>query len=386
MTSTGPTLSSQARRLRGPVLVVGLLLLALAVTALVSRSGPGGRLEPSSYAPEGARALAELLEDRGVAVRRVDTVDAALEGTDRTVLVLPAPSALTAGELARLSARPGELLVLEAGADELDALGVEVEVGASVLVEVRRPACPLPAAEVAGDAEIGGPTYLARGTAAVGCYARGGRPTLLRVADERLVLLGDGDLLTNDRLGDRGHAALALGLLGGADEVRWLVPAPGREVADGGRTPVSELLPDWVGAAALQLLVAAAVLALWRARRLGRVVAEPLPVVVRSAEAVEGRGRLYRAARARGQAAGALRSAARARLVRRLGLSPHDGTAEAGLVEAVAGRTGRDPGEVAAVLLGGAPADDAALVRLADDLDALARDVAGASAGGGSSS
>ena len=379
MTSTGPTLSSEARRLRGPVLLGALLLLALVVSALVARSGPGGRLEPSSYAPDGARALVELLADRGVVVRRVDAVDAALEGTARTVLVLPAPSALSAGELARLTARPGELLVLGADAAQLDALGVRVEVGARVPVDVRRPACALPAAEVAGDAETGGRTYLARGTSAVGCYARGGRPTLLRVADERLVLLGDGDLLTNDRLDDRGHAALALGLLGGADEVRWLVPAPGRAVPGGGRTPVSELLPDWVGAGALQLLVAVAVLALWQARRLGRVVAEPLPVVVRSAEAVEGRGRLYRAARARGQAAAALRSATCARLVRRLGLS-----GEAGLVEAVAERTGRDPGAVAAVLLGGAPADDAALVRLAGELDALARDAAGTPAGGGS--
>ena len=53
-------------------------------------------------------------------------------------------------------------------------------------------------------------------------------------------------------------------------------------------------------------------LALWRARRLGPVVAEPLPVVVRAAETVEGRARLYRRGGARGQAA---RGAARRRPV-----------------------------------------------------------------------
>lgn len=379
-TATGPTARSTVRTLRGPVLVGVLLAVALAVTAVVSRGGPDGRLEPGSYSPAGARALAELLEDRGVPVRRVDTVDAALEGTARTVLLLPAPSALTAGELARLSARPGELVVVEAQADEVEALGAPVEVGGRVPVEPRRPACDLPAAQQAGDAELGGPTYRARGADAVGCYASGGRPTLLRVAGDRLTLLGDGDLLTNDRLDDRGNAALALGLLAGADEVRWLVPAPGRDVADGGQTPLAELVPDWVGVGALQLLLAAAVLALWRARRLGRVVTEPLPVVVRSAEAVEGRARLYRAAGARGRAAQSLRAAARARLVRRLGLS-----GEAGLVEAVADRTGRDAGSVADVLFGGPPPDDAALVRLADALDALARDAAAAAAEGGSS-
>jgi hypothetical protein len=43
----------------------------------------------------------------------------------------------------------------------------------------------------------------------------------------------------------------------------------------------------------------------------------------------------------------------------------------------VAARTGRPATEVEALLYGPSPADDAALVRLADDLDALIREVAG---------
>jgi hypothetical protein len=109
------------------------------------------------------------------------------------------------------------------------------------------------------------------------------------------------------------------------------------------------------------------------------VVAEPLPVVVRAAEAVEGRSRLYRAARARGTAADALRAGTRDRVVRRLGLSVDTG--RAGVVDAVSWRTGRDPAEVDALLYGAAPGEDAALVRLADDLSALehtlTREVAG---------
>ena len=85
--------------------------------------------------------------------------------------------------------------------------------------------------------------------------------------------------------------------------------------------------------------MAVVVLALWRARRLGRVVEEPLPVVVRAAETVEGRGRLYRAAGARDRAAEALRRGARDRLVPRLGL-PAGADREA-LVGTVAVRTGR---------------------------------------------
>ena len=84
----------------------------------------------------------------------------------------------------------------------------------------------------------------------------------------------------------------------------------------------------------LQLFVALVVLALWRARRLGAVVTEPLPVVVRAAEAVEGRSRLYQASRSRGTAGEALRAGARDRLARRLGLGPE--TSRQGMVAAVA--------------------------------------------------
>ncbi len=45
------------------------------------------------------------------------------------------------------------------------------------------------------------------------------------------------------------------------------------------------------------------------------------------------------------------------------------------MVDAVAARSRRTQGEVGALLYGAAPADDAALVRLADDLDALEREV-----------
>jgi hypothetical protein len=114
--------------------------------------------------------------------------------------------------------------------------------------------------------------------------------------------------------------------------------------------------------------VALGVLALWRARRLGRVVTEPLPVVVRAAEAVEGRSRLYRAAGARGPAAEALRAATVDRLVRRVGAAP----AGPGRARGPGRRAHRRrPGHGARLLYGGAPEDDAALVRLADDLHVL---------------
>ena len=369
-TATGPTLRSTWRAGRGPLLVVLALVAAGVVLGLLSASGPGGRLDPASPAPAGTQAVAQLLRERGVEVTRVDTVEAveAADAADRTVVVA-LPQALAPSELRRLGRLSAGLLVVGARDEQLAPLGLPAEVRDELPVEPRRPACGLPVAEAAGDVDLGGLTYRGTdGAEATGCYAVGGEATLLRLPASPAVLLGDGAPLTNDRLDDRGNAALALGLLGERPGgVLWLVPRPGRAVEDD--RSLGDLLPDGLRLAALQVLLAAGVLALWRARRLGRVVEEPLPVVVRAAEAVEGRSRLYRAAGARGPAAEALRAASRERLGRRVG-APATVDRD-GLVELVARRTGDAPAVVEDLLYGGPPPDDAALVRLADDLSAL---------------
>ncbi len=123
----------------------------------------------------------------------------------------------------------------------------------------------------------------------------------------------------------------------------------------------------------LQVGIALLVIGFWRARRLGPVVTEPLPVVVRAAETVLGRARLYAAARARDTAAAALREGSRTRLAALVHLDAH--AAPEALVAAVADRTGERPEAVAALLFAGAGdggyGADAALVRLADELDRL---------------
>lgn len=368
-TATGPTVRTTVRTARGPVLVGLALLLTGGLVGLLGATGDGGRLDPDSFSPAGSRAVAELLRAQGVEVVRADTVRGALDA-DGDVLVLPAPQALAPAELEQLADAGPRLVVVGADDDQLASLDLAAEVRGLVEVAPRRPACELPAATRAGEVDLGGPTYRGTGDGPVtGCYAGSGEATLLELAGGA-VLLGDGTALTNDRLDDRGNAALALGVLAGADERRlvWLVPRPGRAVPDGGPT-LRQLIAPGVYAGAAQLVVVLAVVALWRARRLGRVVHEPLPVVVRAAEAVEGRGRLYRAAGARGPAAEALRAAARDRLARRVGAGP--GAGRPSLVQVVGERTGADPAQVDALLYGAAPSDDDALVRLAAALGAL---------------
>jgi hypothetical protein len=106
-------------------------------------------------------------------------------------------------------------------------------------------------------------------------------------------------------------------------------------------------------------------------------VTEPLPVVVRAAETVEGRALLYRRAGAADHAAEALRQATRDRLVPRLGLPRDAGQRE--VVAALAHRTGRPEAQTHALLYGPPSTSDKEtekeLVRLADALDALEKEI-----------
>lgn len=361
------------RKVRVPVAVgAGFALLAI-VEGLVTGGVSANRLDPDSAGREGARALATILRDHGVDVR---TVDAPSGDPDTTVFVpfpdlvaVTAPSALTAAGNAR------ELVVAEPNAEELDAMRVPVAVSAHPPERVVDPACDQPDATAAGDVRLGGKSFGAPENA-VTCYPIDGVATMVEVETfgRRITVLGSGSLFTNERLGDHGNAALALRLLTRHPTVEWVYPRHLHLPDSGeGGTSVFDLLPHRFWVAFAEVLVAFLLLALWRGRRLGPVVAEPLPVVVRAAEAVEGRARLYESAHARGRAADALRAGLRDRLVRALGLAPD--AARETLVAAVTARTHRDAIYVDSLLYGPPPADDEALVRLAAALDQLDSEV-----------
>ncbi len=379
-TVTGAGVRSLWRRYRVVVFVLlGILVVATGIGLAGNRS-VGGRLDPRSAEPTGSRALATLLGERGVRVeRRTDPAGLAADPGSRTVILVGHPALLGADPLRALGELDvGTVVLVSPGDDALGAVAAGIDPSGTIPIRARSPGCPEPAADAAGDAVIGGKTYTTEtGTS---CYRGDGEDGALVTGRTRagaeLVVLGTGEFLTNERLADDGNAALAVNLLGGdgsADELRWLVPAPGSAAGQDGS--VSSILPDWVGPALLQLLFAGLLLALWRGRRLGPPVAEPLPVVVRAAETVEGRARLYRRAQARDRAAEALRSGTLARLTPRLGIDPGPGgePPPEAVVAAVAARSGWPDAEVNAALFGAPPADDAGLVRLTETLDSMAR-------------
>ncbi len=361
------------------MLVIALLVLVTAmVPVLVSSPDTRDRpLDPADSSLLGGKALAELLRRHGVSVERVESVSAmaASAGPDSQLLIGDTV-ALSADDARAIAASGGDRLI--AGHQtHLDILAKGVLTGKDVRSRSREPQCALPEATRAGSAFIGGVSFTVP-EGATGCYPAAGRPTLVRhtVDGATVTVVGDSAFMTNQRLGEDGNAALALNLAGTKPRLIWLTapeePTSG-VTGTGGNKTLGELIPDAVPWAILQLAVAVAVVAVWRGRRLGPVVAERLPVVVRASETVEGRGRLYRSRRARDRAAQALRAAAIDRMAPRLGLPPTASPEE--IVAAAAVRTGREAPEVRSAMYGPAPADDGALVALAAQLDTLERQV-----------
>ncbi|MCI2237883.1 DUF4350 domain-containing protein [Paenibacillus sp. TRM 82003] len=377
---TGPAAVGRGRW-RGPLLVtalvVGLVLLLTLLTPSTSREA----LAADSTAPEGARAVARVLQREGVRVRQERTFDATLAavragGPGTTVLVTD--PGLVPQQRWEALADAGARLVLAApdgdALEELDAVAPGLRTTGTPSARTLPPGCDLAAATAAGRARAGGRTYAAPGGSdAASCY--GGSYVVLpadpATGRGEVVLLGQPDVLTNRWAALEGDGALALRTLGTSDTVVWYLPDP--LDTETPLVPLASLAPPWTGPAAALLLAAGLTTALWRGRRLGRLVTEPLPVVVRAAETVEGHGRLYAGARATGRAAAALRSAT---LLRLRALVRLDGTAApADVADQVAWLTGLPARRVLALLDGPDPADDAALVQLAADLDDLERRV-----------
>jgi hypothetical protein len=380
MTTAASATAAGLRRTRGWVLLAALVVVVALVTAYVSASrGAANRLDPTNPAPAGARAAASILTDQGVrTVRITRSSELAEQAAGGATVVVTDTQTLGPAQLDRLSRTTGPLVLIEPDDRTLVRLAPSLAAGDQVEPVVVAPQCADPAARAAGSALAGGFSYrrgeVRQRSAPVFCYpaagARGGGSYAVTSSNgRRVTVIGQGDLLINENLAAEGNAALALRTLGSAPTLVWYLPDPLEADTGGEPATILSLVPDWVRWAVLQLLVAVLLAMLWRGRRLGKLVAEPLPVVVRAAETQLGRARLYRQARARGRAGDTLRTAALRRLATRL--PAPDGATPAHVADLVAASIGAHPQEVGQVLMGPAPATDAELIRLADRLDEL---------------
>ncbi|WP_328451794.1 DUF4350 domain-containing protein [Streptomyces sp. NBC_00386] len=385
-TSSSPTTRQLWTRTRGVVLALVLLLAAAVAIAAVRSDARHGRLDPRSADPSGSRAVARLLVDQGVSTRLVTTLgEAASAAGPDTTLLIASPDLLTKRQQSLLRTATersgGRTVLITPGPPSLGTLAPEVTADPAVGFDsTLSPRCGLPAARRAGSADTGGIRYSTTDPNADTCYPSDGLPTLLRVPARSgsgdTVVLGAPDILFNDRLDEQGNASLALQLLGSRTHLVWYLPSLSDESAtDAGDQSFFDLLPSGWLWGTLQLFVAAALAALWRARRMGPLVPERLPVAIRASETAEGRARLYRKASARDRAAAALRSATRTRLAPLIGVPPAQAHAPETLLPALAAHVDGDSQALLPLLFGPPPRDDAALVSLADQLDALEREV-----------
>lgn len=377
MTTTRPAAPTPVRRWRTWAWVV-VTIVALAVIAGVgaylTAPRPGARMDPKSTEPDGARALVTLLRDGGVEVVVADTVAdverAARPGTQ--ILVAQSQYLTDSALLDRLGSAPGDLLLVEPTVRTREALMPGVRMSAGSTAFDKSPNCSLREANRAGTVRFG-PSNTYRATdhrAMTSCYDG----ILIRYRDDGRVVtaVGSTDFMTNGSLLQAGNAALAMNLAGARPRLIWY--APHRiEGETSSPSSISDLIPENVTWIVWQLCLVVLLVALWKGRRTGPLVAEELPVVVRASETVEGRGRLYRSRRARDRAAAALRTATVQRLLPRLGLGP--GAPAPAVVATVARRSGADPGFVSYHLFGPPPATDHDLLQLARALDDIERQV-----------
>ena len=215
------------------------------------------------------------------------------------------------------------------------------------------------------------------------CFPALGQPAVAAVAvfpataGRPEVVVAPQDWFTNGEILEYDQAGIAVRMIGAGDSVQWFAPNYGDLAKDDPEQPNKPTLqpdvPRWlwpmVGLGAVVLFA----LMLWRGRRFGQLVTEPLPAVVKAAETTEARGRLYQASGDASRAADQLRTHALRTIPRRLGVSRHAPVED--VVTAVARATGRDYNSVFALLAGPLPVTNDGLVAFAIDLSTLEEEV-----------
>ncbi|MFG1931799.1 DUF4350 domain-containing protein [Mycobacterium sp. NPDC048908] len=376
-TAVGPSVRQRWRTIRWVLLALAVIVGVAVLSAYLTAPRPGGPMDPESTSPDGARALVTLLREHGVDVVVADDI-AAVERTARPdTMILIAQTFYLFDEdlLRRLAALPGDRLLVGPIARTREKLAPEITPGAATTFGDFKPGCDLREAQRAGEVQLGfADGYEASGDVPVTrCY--GGALVRYTHDGREVTVVSSSEFMTNGGLLEQGNAALAMNLAGSHPRLIWYAPQHSEAGAESrGGAGLTDLMPAQVQWVVLQLCVAVVALAVWKGRRLGPLVAEQLPVVVRASETVEGRGRMYRSRRARDRAADALRTAALQRMTPRVGLGPDARPAD--VATAVAQRCGWPAQAVAHILFGPPPATDADLLNLAEDLDNIERQVA----------
>lgn len=362
------------------MVVAGVVVVVLAVVVLAGQGGDGGALDPDDAGPRGLATTVKLAEALGTDVTVIEADDPV---TGYDAVLVPSAGSTQPDQARRwtLAAEDGATIVLgepsgRIGADTGDYEPVDPlsEPGCTIdpLRALDQPRNP-------GEPVVPGPNdQFCFG------YPTGAQVVLSPTGAGRIVTLGGTSLFENatlaerlrlgedptaDNLADNGPMLAALTGMGEGSSLAVVRPfrAPAGDQQEG-QSPFALLPAAWRGAL-IQLMLAALVLAVARARRVGRHVDEPLPVSVAGSEHTEAVGDLLRRRRDPRGTATLLRAQILSAARRQLGVDPtaDDRT----VVRAVAQRLDRPPEQVEAILLTAPITTEPALVRLANDLEDL---------------
>lgn len=398
------------RRWRWLLAVVAIIVVSALITMIGRAPVSTTPLAPDNPTFSGSMAAAEILRDQGVQVSYVKTsTDAIAVAEPGMTLLLIRTDLIRDERLTALAETGADLVLVEPSPSALRILAPGVSSSTWVSETTLEPNCSDPDANAAGPIVTGGSTYTGGPNVTV-CYSdesghreetryiddadhsnetdnptetdhsnetgspaeTGGLWAITTVNGQRIDIIGSGSPMTNDDLAEAGNAALVLRTLGRNPQLIWLVPTWDGETAELRPDP-AVMLPPWLYGMGLAALGVAAFAALWRGRRFGRLVVEPLPVRVKAVETTLGRARLYRRASAYPHAAAALRAGVATRCAQRLGLPASAGRTE--IVAAIARTSTQSPATIDYLLYGPSPTTDAALLDLTARLDALEKEI-----------
>lgn len=324
-----------------------LLLLAALVVVVLLIGGSGDQgppLDPRSVSPDGTRGLVETLDRLGISVQ----IDGSLPDSGTTAaLLLQDRLSVEDEEVWAQWVNDGGTLVV---ADRRSGLDRAIrQSGTSGPMRIERQLCTI---DLLRDVETLVATDVRLSTRGFeSCFGNNAGAFVVAQSQGQgtVVSIGSPDVFTNALLDEQDSAVLAVALLT-SDQERPQVTIIAPSVVPFGDQGLGDLVAPRIRNSILQLLAAFLLYALFRGRRLGKVVPEPVPVRIASSEIIVKAGLLSERAKDPASAAGLLRADTLARA--RSAMSIPTLVDDTVVVQRIASRTGIDADSVGATLLG----------------------------------
>ena len=382
--AAGSSAVGGGRRWRGGVVWLVIVAVVVVLGVVGGHGGSGGPpLDPTSTSPDGAKALALLLDQVGPGVDQLTgpPTGAAPGASGGGGVALVLQDRLDPAGNRQLAAwvRAGGTLV---AADPDLVLGFAAPArqpgpeGPVSVTGTLTPGCRLAAVRGINTVQPGNGFAVRPPAGSTACFPTPDGGAFMVVAplgSGQLVLVGGPDLWTNANITKGDNAVLAANLLApraSGPRVQWIVGPR----AGSGHKSLLQLMAPRVKEGLIELVVAVALLALWRARRLGRPVVETPPVELPGSELVVAVGHLLQQGGRRDDAARILRSTVRRGIADQFGVAPT--APPETMASVVAARTGLDRDMVLATVAGPPPTGDDELVALAGNADRIGQEIA----------